>query len=253
MYLQKIVLFAATLAVMERIEVTPDLIEELNAHIERTGIGPYRILKAPMPDGINGQGIKNLLMGRVQSVRADYVEFVRAQWAQAPDGPPRGSLAYKRKSAHPMPHGAPRHGYVKLVPPTLKQLGHYRDIGLLPSQVLKRAKPKGLTTAIISNWVNGTIPHAKEGYLAFVLEECARLENCPSGPIIITPAMRKSLQRYKDKTGLGGVGLLKGRDVPEGLSGSLINKWSGGVVKLVRRDHWDYVVALYKGSKKKSS
>jgi len=64
----------------KRIEITPALIEELKASMERAGVGPFALLRGTTksrPDGLTGSMIQSWLNGTAKTARRDHLEFVQ--------------------------------------------------------------------------------------------------------------------------------------------------------------------------------
>jgi len=221
---------------------SPELHSVINEHIERTGIGAYTILRGQVPEkpkGINGRLVSNFLKNQGIRIRKDYLAYALKRWEETPDrvgGP-------KKKR-----YIAPKENYAEISTKDLERLQHFRDIGLTPTELIRKAKnvPDGVNAQTVVCWVNGTISNAQPHCVAFVLDEYEKLARHPQRPIIITDKMRKTLKAYRDQTGIGGITLLKNsQNFPGKLSGTMIAQWLNGQSKTARKDHWDYVMSAY--------
>ncbi|MBL4622365.1 MAG: hypothetical protein JKY89_08190 [Immundisolibacteraceae bacterium] len=224
-------------------EISEEIREEVNAHIKRTGIGVHSILRGNNPDkphGIYGQAMGNLLRGKTSRIRKDWLNYFIKRWEATPD-----RLIIIKKQSHP--RGTIKEGYTIINGQQLKWLKKYQEQTFLPSLILKSEdKPKDLSTQMISTWLSSVQRTAKKEHLDFVFAACEKLARHPQQPIVIDDKTRGDLQRYYERTGIGGVALLKGKKkIPDGLTPDHISKWINGYTATARKDHLKYVMKLY--------
>lgn len=218
----------------------------IHRHIDRTDIGVCAIISGRLPDkpkGINRQVISKFLKIKDAKIRKDYLAFVLKRWEETPDHPVEPENRPKKT------YVTSSKGYTEITRKDLERLRKYRDMGFVFTDLLRITKnvPDGLTSPIVSSWINGSTINAQPRCVAFVLEAYEKLERHPKRPIVITDIMRKTLNGARYRSGLGGINLLKHspEKVPDKLNGPMISQWLGGRSKTARKDHWDYVMALY--------
>lgn len=70
----------------DRIEITGALLEELRAHVRRTGKGPHALLRGvrDKPEGLTGNMIQNWMRGLVHTARKDHFDYVLTLWGSLP-------------------------------------------------------------------------------------------------------------------------------------------------------------------------
>lgn len=128
--------------------------------------------------------------------------------------------------------------------------GHQERTGVGPTKLLKNTRgnrPEGLRAHIITNWIEGKNKTLRRDHLDYVLKLWSEI---PDGPerIEITPEIRATLCRHRDRTGIGSHAITTIRDdCPEGLSSGIIQYWLDGKTKTARRDHLEYIIGLWSG------
>lgn len=72
----------------ERIPVTKHILDELNAHKQRTNIGETALLggkRGSLPKGLNGTMAQNIMRGLVVTARKDHIDCMLELWKAIPD------------------------------------------------------------------------------------------------------------------------------------------------------------------------
>lgn len=139
-------------------------------------------------------------------------------------------------------------GYIPLTDDIVQQLrAHQARTGIGPAQLLEDAedKPPGLRTTDIRSWLAHRNKTAQKDLIDYVIRRWAAMPDQVVVPI--TPNMRDTLRREKQRTGLTLPNALVNRpDIPDGLSVGMIHGWLYGQVKTARREYLDYVLGLLK-------
>ena len=212
------------------VPLTKEIIALLNENINRTGIGPYKILKGSRlerPDGLNAAIVCTWLEGKRKHVRQDHLDYVLKKYKQASTEPP-----------------------IEITQDTRSILKTYRKkTGITPHKLLQLSKPvpKKLDASLIRSWITGKVTVAKKEHLEFVLQQWEKLSAGKAEFVEITPELLAVLRDYKDRLGVWASALLKGKqDVPEGLTINVMSGWLEGRTKTLRVSHLEYVLETYR-------
>ncbi len=211
------------------LEITEEIRRELLAQKERSGLGPHALLSRAgiAADEVKPETVENWLTRKAKRAEQQQLDLVRRLWAEAPDSP-KGS-------------------YVDLNAEQLEEMRQLRrSSGLGPQALLRGAndRPDGLTSPTIASWLTGSTQRVPSAYLTYVLE---RWRNAPKRQPL-TAEMRAELRRLHRQTGVGSARLLKrALDIPRGLTASTIAGWLEGPATEITQEHYDYVVALWRG------
>jgi hypothetical protein len=211
----------------------------IRAEIERTGIGPMRLLRGKLdkPGGLTSQMVESWMSGAVQSAVPGHVTFLLERW---------GAL--------------PTNRLMMLTPDMANILAaECRRTGMGPVTVLRRASdlPGGLTQQVIQTWVDQSTRKVSAIHWDYIM---TRLRGMPdaSGAVKSNFVRRNArqeigaddlaeLRRYRERTGIGGAILLRNAsDKPAGLTPSMISSWLSGVAKTAEPGHVAYVLGRYR-------
>lgn len=180
-----------------------------------------------MPEGFSAGVVAQWLNGRTGTALPEHLCFAIETWQAIERAvPPEGPISDDQRA----------------------RLEHYRTLCLLPSGVLEGAddKPKGLTRAVIASWLDGKPKTVREDYLTWVLTRCEDLTRNGTHRVPVTKDTRDWLIALRQRSGVTQTNLLRGRrDVPDGLSAQIITGWINAATKTARKDHLDYVIALW--------
>lgn len=72
----------------ERIPISKNILDELNAHKQRTNIGETALLggkRGSLPKGLNGATAQNIMRGLVSTARKDHIDCMLELWEATPD------------------------------------------------------------------------------------------------------------------------------------------------------------------------
>ncbi|MCK6417683.1 MAG: DEAD/DEAH box helicase family protein [Alphaproteobacteria bacterium] len=207
------------------IEITSEMRKQLEDHMRRTGVGSKALVKVPdAPEGLTAGMIDSWRNGTSTTADPVHWNWVMARYESLPDETPT----------------------ITITPTMRKQLeDHARRTGVGSTALVKVPDvPKGLTVHMIYSWRNGTVTTADPVHWNWVM---ARYESLPdeTPTITITPAMRKQLEDHVRRTGVGSKTLLQAKDVPEGLTANMIDRWRNGTVTTADPVRWNWVMARY--------
>jgi len=217
-----------------RIPLTPEVIADLLALQEKSGLGPSALFKwatsqgIPIPDGASAQGLRACMRSRAKTIGPELLTFAIETW--------KAACAHGERPI-------PIEGWM------LTNLRKSQDMGLLPEKLFDGAAdvPGGLNAGVIGEWLDGSASEAKKNHLDWVLARCKALSSVETPRVAITEGLRATLIAHRERSGVAQSALLKGaRDLPDGLSAPLITAWIGGFVDSARKDYLDYVIARWK-------
>jgi len=217
---------------MARIPLTPEIIAQLNALKEQTGVGVCKLLagRKDMPRGLSSTTISFWLSGKVKTARQTHLDYVLKEWPKVD----------------------------KIIPLTPKMRKSIKD-GLIKSGISARgllrilaSEGLELDSNIYYFWVTGRVKTIHADIYNAIMAELDVLPKKKSqrdlqeGWLEITPEMLSSLNSHRQRTGIGFTGILKdAHDVPTGLSQAMVQYWMAGTTKTARQIHIDYVMARY--------
>jgi len=180
--------------------VSPSVIAAIKAEITRTGVKPAALLKAvpSCPTGLRSRHIHGWMNGKISMAPPDHAEFVLSAWQALPDIRP------KREA---------------LSEPVIHRLRALREqTGIGPAALLSGADdlPAGLTAAIVTSWLMGTVASARTVHLSYVLHRwpmLAAAQAAPPPPFPVRPEEAATMT-------LGEVyNLIVGTSAPQGIAG----------------------------------
>ncbi len=228
------------------VEITPDIIQQFKACKEVSGIGATALLKGKKdrPDGLSGGMVNKWINGETKTAKEHYVDYILKIW-------PNADIV------------------VKITEERSKQLQHKRQTIGVGGIVLFKSiinPPKGLNKGIVDSIIYGKIKSTKKKYLEAIELTYAEIERDPSKistkPIktrsyndrcydgryvVLTEELIRELKSYKEQSAIGVKSFLKNcKDIPEGLSISIIESWLSGVRKSARKDYFEYVSEKWK-------
>lgn len=216
-----------------RIPLTHEIVAELLALQEKSGLGPSSLFKwaatqkIPIPRGVSAQALRACIKSDAKTINSQLYAFALEAWPAA--------CAYRERPV-------PIEGWM------LKSLRKSRDLGILPKMLFGEAVdvPGGLGAGVIDEWLSGTATEAKKNHLDWVLSRCKALSKAQTPRVAITEGIQATLVAHRERSGVEQTALLKGaRDIPDGLSAQLITAWIGGYIGTARKDFLDYVIARW--------
>ena len=188
---------------MRRVELTPEIIEDLKFHRNRTGIGAAQLLQvkdAEKPAHLTLPALNSWFTGRVKTAARGHLEYIQEKWKNLPDNP-EGIR-------------------VEITPEILEKLRFYRNITNVGEGAILRGKrvekPKGLNAAIVRLWLVGEIKTA--------IVEKLRCHHKRTGVGAI-----RLLQGAQEK-------------VPDKLTATIIQRLLSHRNKMGQQNHIDYVL-----------
>lgn len=147
------------------------------------------------------------------------------------------------------PDHASKTGRVALTPEMTAALRlHAERTGVGPHVLVKNhlADGQGITEASVYRWMNGSVKAVFDARYDLVLriwESLPALRDHRAGN---GPEIRAALRAHRERTGMGIVKLLKGRDdLPEGLKIATMENFYHGRTETVPAEHLDYVTKLW--------
>jgi len=216
-----------------RIPLTHEIIAELLALQEKSGLGPSSLFKwavtqkIPLPTGVSAQALRACMRSDAKTINSQLYAFALEAWPAA--------CAHRERLV-------PIEGWM------LTSLRKSRELGILPEMLFDEAAdiPYGLNAGVIGEWLDGAASEAKKNHLDWVLSRCKALSNVQRPRIAITEGIQATLVAHRERSGVEQTALLKGaRDIPDGLSSQLITAWIGGYIGTARKDFLDYVIARW--------
>tara|TARA_R110002096_G_scaffold426829_1_gene637056 strand:- start:690 stop:1388 length:699 start_codon:yes stop_codon:yes gene_type:complete len=216
---------------MRRVELTPEIIEDLKFHRNRTGIGAAQLLQvkdAEKPAHLTLPALNSWFTGRVKTAARGHLEYIQEKWKNLPDNP-EGIR-------------------VEITPEILEKLRFYRNITNVGEGAILRGKrvekPKGLNAAIVRLWLVGEIKTAKQEHLDYALELWKARYTANEIRVEITDAIVEKLRCHHKRTGVGAIRLLQGAQekVPDKLTATIIQRLLSHRNKMGQQNHIDYVL-----------
>ena len=169
----------ARLRTGEYVERTPEILEELRAERQRTGVGPYALLRdrPDIPDGFSAHTARRFCGGRIRTIRCGHLQYLQRLWADLPDSE-----------------------VIALTPEILASLqARIERTGKGPHAILRGVKdlPDGLRSSIIRSWLKG-VKTARKDHLDYVF----RCYDHPEKTVLVTQAQRAAIRRHVRRTGV---------------------------------------------------
>lgn len=228
---------------MERVEVTPEIMDKILTERIRTNVAVQDFLKYPkaqQPDGLNIDKINYLFRDSCRRFRKDYLDFILSSYAALPDAPVAESRVYGRL----------RNGNVEISNAVRSELQNlHKSTGISPAKLLIGAldRPKTLSSTIVRTWLSGDAKTANKDDLVYVLELWRSHAVAKTGRVTITPEIRAELKRYQHETGIGAMALLnRHKNRPKDINSGTISGWMRGNIKKAQQAHLDFVLEAWR-------
>ncbi|PJE26409.1 hypothetical protein CVM39_17850 [Pseudooceanicola antarcticus] len=109
-------------------------------------------------------------------------------------------------------------------------------------------RPKGLTSIMISTWLNGTRSSAKKRHLDYVIARWEKVIESGHVMIDVSDEMLQELRHQNKRTGVSPIKLMRmTADVPPGLTSNLIFTWLSDSINTQKahKHHLDFVLAAW--------
>lgn len=249
-----------------KVEITNDIREELLFHKARTGLSAKMFLANldNIPDDLNSIWVNGWLTGNIKSADPVHMEFVLNEWRRLKN---KGwySLPARQNKSHPLKPRNRRNG------PIFEEISEHERHLLKEKFAAKKITLKSfiqrfypethdITPAMISSWMTGRVKKTLKSQLNLVLDKLDILpdkiaeipieidgETADIKRYSISGMIFKELLYHKERTGIGGAGLLKNLDnVPDGLSANMINAWVNRFIRTADSRHVDYVLDIWR-------
>lgn len=228
------------MAPMERAPITTDIIQELKALQERSGVTPARLLKSriDVPDGLNSNLVGLWLSGKIRHARAEHLDFVRKAWRET-----KGSFT--------------------ITDDVRREMERLFEAKQIDCAALARMLPSGPyrfpNAQTIWFWKDGRITTADPIAFEEVMRILRALPDSDLAPKAkpefdaskrepLTAEMQKEFERELDRTRVSLPGLVaEHKDLlPANLTVQIMSKWKHGRVKTVRSDLFEAALAALK-------
>jgi hypothetical protein len=172
-----------------KIPVTPEMVEQLNSELERTGMSPTSLLRAcpDLQSKIANDAISALRCGARKTVDKTIWNEIITSLRRLPDKHIVTKKPYLGRSAGAKGTAPPKKPYLKRFPDDhrpltkteIEQLKQQRERTGVGATALLRLfaaqKPDKLSANIISGWINGSIQKASKSRLVWVTKKWASL------------------------------------------------------------------------------
>lgn len=214
----------------KRIVLTDDIIDELRAEILRTGIGGAQLLRGrrtELPLGLNRQTISNWTLGKVGTIRVDYLDYALKLWKSLPDE---------------------SDVYIKITDEMRENLKlKLKKTGLSPKRLFAHRNdlPEGLAWHNIRHFIKPSTKRLKRKYHEFFIRICD--EHNGQGYEEITQEIRERIQNEIDRTGIRIYHLLRRASVEQKnhVKGYTVKAWLNGSAQKANKCDIDYILGLY--------
>lgn len=225
------------------IQITPDIIDGLKSHRERTGVGPHKLLRGrkDRPTGLSGIQISAWIDGKIKSARKQHVNYVLKIWEE--EGTVDGSAKIDISKS----------SFAK------KLFNEINSLGIGGTKLLRYMDDSsGLTSRTIDNILCNRNKTIVEHQLRSINVAFYRLReavhsrdhtkieqpSCKSGHrIAISNSQLVMLKKYRDKGFLPGH-IFKQNSLkkPSYLNPNMISGWLSGRTNRVNHEHLKYVL-----------
>jgi len=196
---------------------------------ETTKCYPTALLRrAPnCPDGLKPTTIKNWLSGKVKTAQTKQLDFVLSLWR---------NLAVVSENTQTE--------RIELTPALQNEMRRLRsESGIGAMKLLKGCEdiPKGLNSAVIGNWLQGSVSSIKKSHLDYVVKLWSESQKS----IPVTGEMTRHLNDEFKRTGISHVGLLRMLNLPNSkLSTHTFTTMRKGKRRAILETEWDAIVKL---------
>lgn len=221
----------------EAVPITPKMHKALLAEKKRVGIGGEILFKyaaEDIPARLKVSMIKRWMSGQTRMANKAHYDFVMASYAKL-----TAEKIYRLRHLEKDNHIE----FTKEIKSKLKRL--QRESGISAMRLLKGRKdiPDGLNSAIISNWLNGSIKSARKEHFDYAL----KIWNETTPRLNVTDKMLSQLKREEQRTGQKPSRLLSlFSSAPKGLRTAALHRIIDGDTKTIDQGHWDFLFAAYK-------
>jgi hypothetical protein len=145
------------------LKYTAEMAEQLQGELKRTGKTPKSLLHnlRNIPGGLTTRTIEKWVHRKAGFVSTPHRKFVLDQLATVPDKTRSSGSRYLSPARHPT-----------ITKDALEQLRRYREMTGIGGDILLKLsakKPEGLTSNMISGWLNGTTKSVNPAYIEYVL------------------------------------------------------------------------------------
>lgn len=169
----------ARLRTGEYVESAPEILEQLRAERQRTGVGINTLLRdrPDIPDGFSTHIARKFCSGGIRTIKHAYLEYLRRLWADLPT-----------------------REYVAMTPDILADLrSRMERTGKGAYAILRGAKdrPDSLTSSTVLSWLKG-VQTARKDHLDYVF----RCYDHPEKIVLVTQAQRAEIRRHVRRTGV---------------------------------------------------
>lgn len=214
---------------IHHVALTEGLLKELRRLRQRTGLGPQAILRGSKdrPEGLTSRVIADWLKGEAKSACPAHLDYVLQRWQTAPTR-------------------------VRFTPAMRDELKNLRErTGVGPKELLQGARdlPPGLRPTTVDAWLRGVRKEIYREHYDTVVRLWQQLdkEGARGDRIPLDHGRIEALQRERERSGIGPTRLLRqAADLPRGLTANMVTNWLMGQNRKARRDHYDFVLSLWK-------
>ncbi|MFS2318901.1 hypothetical protein RMQ97_13270 [Maricaulis sp. D1M11] len=227
---------------MERIQITKDIVDELNRLQEQSGVGPGALLRGQKdtPPGLNSGTIFGWKRHTVKTAKRNQLEWVMKRWREVTP-------------------------VVPMTPKLIKEIeDHLKRTGIAPRALIARIDPPldKLRSELVTRWVKGTTKTARQDHLDAVLNELrAAPDALPREKrayigrdkfqrrLDFDDTLRIALETERERTGIQASEMLKyfyrGK-VPDGLNAGMISSWINASPRTVPADLYEWTLAAWR-------
>lgn len=244
-----------------RVEITQDILDEIERQIERTGKGAAAILRtrrAKNPKKLYAQTISNWRSGRIKTANKSHLDYMLEAWAEEPDYEAPPAPVNRREVKPVIDFYNSQEGQASLR--DLK--AQIRRTKISPFHLFKikgDAFPKTLTFSKVQNWLSGVNKTAEWSHFEIILNAYVGLDDwhptsdvrrphLTSQRVAVTSALCDQIKEHINRTGRSIPLLLKAQapnTVPAGLNYVRVQRWLSGATKTAHPEHIDYIVSCY--------
>lgn len=215
----------------KHVPVTDDVRQDLHRLHNASGIGPQALLRGATdkPDGLNASMILRWMNGKRKKTTAPitHLIYVLERWEVAGRKVPLTEVMIEE----------------------LRFLMEKTGMGVQALFREARNRPPRLSNAMVNGWFSGKTRRVQLEHYEYVLNRLRRLESegIRNTRVPFTPEMLNALKRERKRTGISTTRLLSySEDPPEGLTAAMITNWLMGVSRFVKREHYEFVLDLWK-------
>ncbi len=220
---------------MNRQVISPDYLEKLKAHRERTGYSTMALLRdrKDIPKGLNSAIISSWLTERVKTAKPEHCAYVLQCYETLSDMEKTQRKA--RRRAHQRLHSkdyipvVAAEDYFVIDDETLRELKKYHQIKLLPSRVFRTRPPDPMNPEpiIVSQLIRGRTKNATQHDLNFVLDLCRGVyAEISKPPVKIGDDILGEMEDHIERTWVSAKELFKNAQyMPFQLRSNMIQAW----------------------------